>query len=307
MTLSARTPRQLSVLIVLAACLTTQVLLPAQSRAQPSDGVRVTQLKPRFYLVGNGSGNLVVYVDDTLSLVAGCQAPALVSAARSLLRSLHAPAVRYALMLESDSAAVFGDGGWASSGAITIAQENLWYRITKRVDSLTRAGAGAGGRPPLLSFSDIVQLYLPHEEPHFAHRPRGVTNADVVIHFEGGGFAMLGNLIGADEYPDVSRAHRSRLDELVNSIDWFADSLPRRKVEPLIPGRGRALTVDDLHDYSRMLTTVIGRVTELRAAGNSEEAVVAAKPTAEFDSRWGHGRISGDLFVRNLFELLSAR
>ena len=43
--------------------------------------VQISVLAPRYYLLSSPSGNLLLYTDDTLSLVAGVQAPALVVAA----------------------------------------------------------------------------------------------------------------------------------------------------------------------------------------------------------------------------------
>jgi hypothetical protein len=42
-----------------------------------------------------------------------------------------------------------------------------------------------------------------------------------------------------------------------------------------------------LVDYVAMLTTVRDRIVELMADGADLAAVVAAKPTAEFDARYG--------------------
>jgi hypothetical protein len=40
----------------------------------------------------------------------------------------------------------------------------------------------------------------------------------------------------------------------------------------------------------------------LKAAGQSVEAAVAAKPTAEFDAKWGQFVIGPELFTRLVFE-----
>lgn len=40
------------------------------------------------------------------------------------------------------------------------------------------------------------------------------------------------------------------------------------------------------------------------AAGKSEDQIVAAHPTSDFDARYGHGRVSPAAFVRELFTAL---
>jgi len=43
---------------------------------------------------------------------------------------------------------------------------------------------------------------------------------------------------------------------------------------------------DDLRTYREMLSTVRGRVAQLIRDGSSQEEVVAANPTADFDAVW---------------------
>lgn len=269
--------------------------------AQHPDVVRVSALLPRFYLVSNATGNLVVYVEDTLSMVAGTQAPALVRRAKTLLDSLHAPRVRYALILESDSAQVFADGGWGQLGALTISDENLRLGMLLKQDSIRRQGKTPPlGSPSTIGFSDVIQLYLAHEEPHIAHRPRGITSRDVLIHFEGAHFLMMGNLITPDEYPLFANGRRRHVTNLLNTMDWFTDSLPKSLIQVVVPGRGRLLQVEDLREYRRVLSSLTDRIAALQSEGKSDDIIVAAHPSHEFDERWGHGRVSPDEFVRSL-------
>jgi hypothetical protein len=61
----------------------------------------------------------------------------------------------------------------------------------------------------------------------------------------------------------------------------------------------------DLQAYRDMLRTVHDRVRTLITSGKSLQEVIAAKPTADFDTRWGHGPVSRDQFVTMVFESVS--
>jgi hypothetical protein len=273
----------------------------AQATAQTGGTVRVSQVRPRFHLISSNAGNLVVYVDDSLSLVAGYQAPELVRAARNLLRTLRAPPLRYAVSLNGDSAVDFGDGGWGSLGVWTIVHEDIRYRMKQHVDSGKKWGATPlMGNLPNIAFAEALQLHLPNEEAHVVRRTPGLSKSDVIMHFEDGNVMMLGNLVVADEYPDFP-ARGGSVPTYLQSIDFFLQSFRPNQIEPIVPSRGRTLTMAELRAYRAMLGTAVDRVNQLRAAGKTEDEVVAAKPTAEFDEQWGRGRVTPERFVRSLF------
>lgn len=56
-----------------------------------------------------------------------------------------------------------------------------------------------------------------------------------------------------------------------------------------------------------MLATVRDRVRALIRRGKTLDQVKAAKPTAEFDAKWGSGSITPDRFLEILYTDLSKR
>jgi cyclase len=54
-----------------------------------------------------------------------------------------------------------------------------------------------------------------------------------------------------------------------------------------------------------MLRTVRNRIAALRAQGKTEDEIVAAKPTADFDARWGGGFMKPDARVGLVYDSMS--
>ena len=50
-----------------------------------------------------------------------------------------------------------------------------------------------------------------------------------------------------------------------------------------------------------MLATVHERVAKLIKAGKNMDAIVAAKPTADYDAKWGGGFLNPDMWVKIVF------
>jgi hypothetical protein len=50
-------------------------------------------------------------------------------------------------------------------------------------------------------------------------------------------------------------------------------------------------------EFRDMLVTIRDRVAELKRQGKTLDEVQAARPTADFDAKWGRSIISGELFT----------
>ena len=69
----------------------------------------------------------------------------------------------------------------------------------------------------------------------------------------------------------------------------------------VVPGHGPLGDRDQLVAFRDMLVAVREKVAALKAKGMTADQVVAAKPTADFDAKWGQSVISGALFTRLVY------
>ncbi|HVR27066.1 MAG TPA: hypothetical protein VMU26_27545 [Candidatus Polarisedimenticolia bacterium] len=88
---------------------------------------------------------------------------------------------------------------------------------------------------------------------------------------------------------------------MIHSVDQIlAQTNQQTKI---VPGHGPVATRSDLQDYRDMLVQVRQRIKVL-AAGKTIDEAVAAAPTKDFDTKWGGGYVSQDVFVRMVFTSL---
>ena len=179
------------------------------------------------------------------------------------LQELKAPPVKYALLMDDDEAVRFADGGWGARGALTLAHEALSGRLYREASGGTLA---SGMAPPIMGFSQVVQLHLAGEDTHIIHQRPGYTDADAVIHFEGNGILSLGPVFTSDGFPRIDAARGGKMSSMIETVDYFVTAFSQRPaaIEPVIPGRGPIATLADLRDYRDMLRTVQDRVQALR-------------------------------------------
>jgi cyclase len=275
----------------------TLLLLNAPSLAAPrlaaqEAAAKVTQIAPKFFLISNTGGNLLLMTGEDASFVVGIQQPALVQQAVATVTAQKAKPVKFVLLVDDEHAPDYGDGGWGARGAVTIAQELLGSRLHKPDQTA-----------PMMGFSQVVQLHLRGEDTHLIHDRAGYSDADTAIHFEHSGVAYLGPAFTSDGYPRIDAAHGGKLSGMIETVNFFATNFAGapQAIEPIVPGRGPVATIRDLGAYRDMLRSVGDRVRTAARGGKSVQDVIASKPTAEFDARWGHGPVTPDQFVAMVY------
>ena len=55
-------------------------------------------------------------------------------------------------------------------------------------------------------------------------------------------------------------------------------------------------------EYRDTLATIRDRVAALKREGKSLNEVVAAKPTAAYDAKWGKGFVNGEFFTKLIYK-----
>ena len=90
---------------------------------------------------------------------------------------------------------------------------------------------------------------------------------------------------------------------MLNTIDpWTADATFK-----VVPARGAVSNGQGLKEFHDMIVTVRARVKRAMESGRKEADVVAEHPTAEFDAKFGNGRVKGNEFVREVYDALATR
>jgi hypothetical protein len=139
------------------------------------------------------------------------------------------------------------------------------------------------------------------EAIHVVHQTPGYSNADAIVHFHVANLVYLGEVFPGDGYPKVDRQQGGKLDGLVKTLDAWTGNAIR-----IMPTRGKVTNGAEVKVFRDMIVTVRERVQRMIDAGRTEDQVLAGHPTAEFDARWGHGRVPPDQFVHEIYAAVRA-
>lgn len=267
------------------------------------ESVEISEITPHVVVFVTAGGNVVASVGPEGALLVGTPSAASTPEINRMLATRTKSPVRYVVIAPEDLAHSEGDAGWGRLGAFVAMQEKALERLGGHVmgapGPLPQRLAEMGADRPHVSFSEVLSFDLNGDGIHVVHQPPGYSDADFIVHFHVANVVYLGEVFPGDGYPLIDPAQGGKLDGLITALSrWMGG--PFR----IVPARGKVASGADLKTFHDMIVTVRDRVKGMIAAGQTEDRIVAAHPSAEFDARWGHGRVAPDAFVREIYRAL---
>jgi hypothetical protein len=277
------------------AAFAAALLMPAHLAAQQP--APFTELAPGALLFATAAGNVVAVVTAEGAFLVGPLSVASTGPIQAEISRRTRSAVRYVVAVPRLIAQGEGDGGWGRLGAMVATHEDAWSRLA---DPARLASSGAAA--PVAAFSEVLKFDLGGHGIHIVHQHAGFSDADFLVHFETDGLVYLGESLPGDGYPMIDAEQHGTLEGLIQTLGPWTRNGAR-----FVPARGPVLAAADIMAFRDMLLTVSDRVRALAQQGQSADQVVAAHPSAEFDARFGHGRVGAETFVREVFRAVSVR
>ena len=156
------------------------------------------------------------------------------------------------------------------------------------------------GALPVVTFTDAVTFHWNGEEIRVFFVGPAHTDGDSIIHFVKADVFHMGDTLFNGMYPFIDVSAGGRIDGIIAAADRVLKVAGDKT--RLIPGHGPVATKADLQAYRDMLAKVRERVAKLVAEGKSAEQIVAAKPTADLDEKWGGGFMKPENWVGLVIE-----
>lgn len=127
------------------------------------------------------------------------------------------------------------------------------------------------------------------------------TDSDISVTFREADILHTGDTFWNGVYPMIDYSTGGHIDGMIRAADANLAAATDRTI--VIPGHGRPVSNRaELQDYRDMLVGVRANVARLKRQGTSLDGIVAAKPTAVWDAKWGQFVISPALFTKLVYE-----
>lgn len=210
--------------------------------------------------------------------------------------------IRYVINTHWHGDHTAGNEKLKQAGAEIIAHENVAKRM--KVDQFLtffdrKTTAGPKDAWPTKTFTDKLEMHFNGDDVTLYHLQPGHTDGDGIVFFKEANVIHVGDLYFNGYYPYVGISSGGSVGDMITAVNKVINKVDDKTV--VIPGHGPLSNKAELKNYVHMLTVIRDKMLPLVKAGKSLEEVQAAKPTAEFDERWGKIWLTGDDFVRLLY------
>jgi glyoxylase-like metal-dependent hydrolase (beta-lactamase superfamily II) len=299
---SARSVLALGVPLLFSAALVYAQGAPDFSKVQ----IKTNKVSDKFYTLDGQGGTIGVLVGPDGVFMVDTQFAPLSDKIAAAIKQISPQPIKFVVNTHVHGDHTGGDENFGKMGATIISREELRYR-------LAHPAPGANGAPgvptaavglPKQTYRDKLTMYMNGEEIQLIAIPRAHTDGDTMVYFPGLDVIMTGDFYRSIQYPNVDRANGGSLNGL---IDGLGEVIGRAGANTkIIPGHGPTVNRAAVMAHRDMATTVRDRVTALVAQGKSEDEVVAAKVTADLDSKIQEAGTTGERFVRQVYAEVKA-
>ena len=191
-------------------------------------------------------------------------------------------------------------------GASIVAHENV-------AAAMSAAKAPAAAQPTDTFFDEFDKLpeFVNGEAILMYSAPNANTDGDSFVFFRHSEVIAAGNLFSTVSYPMIDLTKGGSIQGVIDGLNKILDlAVPEYRGQGgtmIVPGRGRLSDTSDVASYRNMLTIVRDRVADLVKKGRTLEQVRAAKPTFDFDGRYGSDPATTDNFIEAVYRSLQEK
>ena len=257
-----------------------------------------------YVLTGQG-GNIGLSAGASGSLVIDDQYAQLSEKILAAIKTLTPGPVRFVVNTHWHGDHTGGNENMGKAGAILVAHENVRRRMsTEQFMALMgrKIEASPEAALPVVTFAEGVTFFWNGDEVRVFHVAPAHTDGDSVIQFVKADVVHMGDTFFNGAYPFIDTSSGGRVDGVIAAADRVLSAVTDKT--RIIPGHGPVASKADLQAYRDTVKAVRDAVAKLKAEGKTKEAVVAAKPSAAYDAKWGQGFIKPDAFVGIVFDSL---
>jgi glyoxylase-like metal-dependent hydrolase (beta-lactamase superfamily II) len=188
------------------------------------------------------------------------------------------------------------------SGATIHAQENTLKRMSTntRVEAwnFTFPPASAGALPTeIIGKSQVLKLN--GETLEIEYHPGAHTDTDLTVYYRESDVFQTGDIFWNGHYPFIDYSTGGSVNVMIQAVENILKKIGDKTA--VIPGHGPVGDKASLTEYHQVMSAIRDKVASLKKAGKSLDEIIAAKPTAAYDSKWGGFVINGSLFTKLVY------
>ncbi|MEO8028461.1 MAG: MBL fold metallo-hydrolase [Bryobacteraceae bacterium] len=273
-------------------------IVPTMVNAAANATISVRPIRRNISVLEGSGGNIAVLTgrDGKLLVDAGFSVSRVAIA--GALASINGDPIKHLINTHWHTDHTDGNGRLHSAGAAITAHKNTRKRLS--VD--TRVDGWNWTFPAVPADALPVTVFAAHHEMRrndtrlvLKYYGPAHTDSDISVHFTDADVVHVGDTWWNGIYPFIDYSTGGSIDGQIQAAEANLRLITKKTI--VIPGHGPAGTKPELVEFRDMLVTIRNNVAVLKKQGRSLKEIIDAKPTADFDAKWGQFLITPDAFT----------
>lgn len=259
-----------------------------------------------YMLVGQG-GNIGLSVGDDGAFIVDTQFAPLSERIQAAVNEAGGGTVAFVVNTHWHGDHTGGNQNFRGGGATVMAHDNVKARMStdqaRELPGPQETPASPPDAWPNITYPGRMTFHWNGNTVNLIHVPNAHTDGDTLVHFTNLNAFHMGDTFFHGFFPFVDVSSNGSIDGFIAAGEEVLSRSDGGTM--IIPGHGPLATPDDLRDDLEVLRTVRDRIRSMIDQGMSEDDVVTANPTAEWNDTYGAGFMNPETFTRLVYRSLS--
>jgi cyclase len=281
---------------------------PAAAQAPPRDyskvEIKANKITDNFYTLDGDGGTIGVLIGPDGVFMVDSQRAQLTDKIVAAVKQLTSSPIRFLLLTHDHADHTGGAENFGKMNVTIIARNEVRQRMGE--------GTAMPGLPPAppaalptLTIEGPTVLHMDGENVRLIPIAHAHTDGDTLAWFPTNNVIMCGDFYRSLGYPNIDRPGGGTVSGLIEGLTYLASIAgPDTKI---IPGHGAMVMRDAILAQRDLVVSVRDRIAQLIESGKSEQDVLAAHVTADYDAKVPQASQTADRFVSQVYGDLKPR
>ena len=290
--------------LLMAAALVTATSAIAQNAQQDFSKVEIktTKITDKFYTLEGQGGMIGALVGPDGVFLVDTQFAPLTERIAAAVKKISSSPIKFIVNTHVHGDHTGGNENFAKLGAVIFSRDQLRARLARPSGTAAPAPQAA---LPMITYDGPVTIHMNGEDVQLIPIRSAHTDGDTLVRFPGLDILMTGDYYRSVGYPNIDRANGGTLNGMLEGLGrTIGMAGPNTKI---IPGHGPTVDRAAVTAHRDIILAVRDRVAEMVKQGKTAQEIIAAKPTAAYDSKVEQAAMTSERFINQLYAELGGK